>query len=77
MLGVRHAKGSMSDQHKPEDEIVDGIQISSNDMAALVADALVDGGIVKEADRARCESITAVEIWIRKQLVDASRKGGV
>ncbi|MBK9153607.1 MAG: hypothetical protein IPM25_05245 [Chloracidobacterium sp.] len=67
----------MSEQRKPEDEIVAGLAISSNELAALIADALVDGGVVREADRARCEGITAEEIWIRKQLVDAAPRDGV
>ena len=67
----------MSEKLQHEDEIVAGIEISSNDMAGLIADALVDGGVVKEADRAKCEGIAAEEIWIRKLLVDGPPKEGV
>ena len=67
----------MSKRCRPEDEIVAGIEISSNDMAALIAGALVDGGIVREADRVKCEGIAAEEIWIRKLLVDVPPKEGV
>ena len=53
-----------------EDEPVSGLDMSSREMASLIADALVDGGVVREEDRARCEDIAAEEIRIRKLLVD-------
>ena len=60
----------MSKEREHEDETVAGIEISSRDMAELIADALIDGGVVKEENRAKCADIAAEEIWIRKLLVD-------
>ena len=74
---VRHTEATVTEKRQPEDEIVTGIEISSADMASLIADALVDGGVVRETDREKCERIAAEEIWIRKQLVDGHPGEGV
>lgn len=54
----------------PENQPVVGLGLSAHEMAILIADALIDGGIVKEADRSKCEAIASEELWIRKVLVD-------
>ncbi len=66
----------MSEERKLEDELVAGIDLSSRDMASLIADALIDGGVVKEDDRTKCEDIAAEEIWVRKLTVDGPPKQG-
>ena len=67
----------VSERREHEDESVTGIEISSRDMASLIADALIDGGVVKEDDREKCGAIAAKEIWIRKLLVDGPPREGV
>ncbi len=64
----------MNKEQKPEDVPIAGIDISSLDMAGLIVDALIDGGIVQEKDRSKAEEISTEEIWIRKLLVDGSLK---
>ena len=73
---VRHTEARVGKAREPEDDPVAGIDLSSRDMASLIADALIDGGIVKEEERAKCEDIAAEEIWIRKLLVDSVPKQG-
>lgn len=67
----------MKKSQEPEDDPVVGLDMSSRDMASLIVDALVDGGIVTESNRAKCEAIAAEEIWIRKLLVGGPPGQGV
>ena len=60
----------MSKERDQKDEIVAGIAMSSREMADLIVDALIDGGVVREEDRSKGAAIAAEEIWIRKLLVD-------
>ncbi len=64
----------MNKERKPEDVPIAGIDISSLDMAGLIVDALIDGGVVQEKDRSKAEEIATEEIWIRKLLVDGPQK---
>ena len=75
-LNVRHTGARLSEKRTPEDELVAGIDLSARDMASLIADALIDGGVVKEDERTKCEEIAAEEIWVRKLLVDGPPKQG-
>jgi hypothetical protein len=60
----------MSHKQEYENGTVAGIEISSRDMAELIADALIDASVMKEENRAKCVDIAAEEIWVRKLLVD-------
>jgi hypothetical protein len=46
------------------------IETWSNDIAALISDALVDASLLKREDMPRANEIIAEEIWIRLQLGD-------
>lgn len=46
------------------------IESWSNDIAALVSDALVDAGLLKREDMARANEIIAEEIWVRLNMGD-------
>ena len=63
----------MSDPKKPDP--TDGTEgqsetISSEDLAALIVDALLRAGVVQPADATRAVAIAAEEIEVRKTLGD-------